>query len=450
MSNPETSVATVIGTVADVMTLFGVSGFFTWSFVKKATQGKPLPDIGVAIFAYSIKVFFCVVATSVLLLLAYGLHFFIVLYGSGHYGGEDGLWNPQKMWSYVFAYFMTGALFIPLISLTVSSIFVWSLRPFKDLWAALKSTREILQNLAISLIGAAQSWHAHRHEASSLDLNLSTKKTRKQELLAQMDRVVPWAALVEVIAPYYPEGKNGRPPFALETMLRIHCMQQWFTLSDLAMEEAFFDTPIYREFAGLDAHGRMPDESTILRFRHRLEKHKLAEQILATVNELLAAQGLLLKAGTAVDATLIAAPSSTKNKDKKRDPEMHSSQKGNEWHFGMKAHIGVDADSGLVHTVIGTSGNVADVVEGNSLLHGQETDGFGDAGYQGIDKRPDAKKDVTWHIAMRPGKRRALDKENNPVDALIDQVEKIKASIRATRVRHFDRVFHPRQPSWVI
>ncbi|MBA0231442.1 IS5 family transposase, partial [Stenotrophomonas maltophilia] len=152
---------------------------------------------------------------------------------------------------------------------------------------------------------------------SSLDLNLSTKKTRKQELLTQMDLVVPWAALVELIAPYYPEGKNGRPPFALETMLRIHCMQQWFTLSDLAMEEAFFDTPIYREFASLDAHGRVPDESTILRFRHRLEKHKLAEQILATVNELLAAQGLLLKAGTAVDATLIAAPSSTKNKDKK-------------------------------------------------------------------------------------------------------------------------------------
>ena len=140
-----------------------------------------------------------------------------------------------------------------------------------------------------------------KHRNASI--HLSTKKTRKQELLAQMDRVVPWAALVELIAPYYPEGKNGRPPFELEAMLRIHCMQQWFTLSDLAMEEAFFDTPIYREFAGLDAHGRMPDESTILRFRHRLEKHKLADQILATVNDLLAAQGLLLKAGTAVDAT---------------------------------------------------------------------------------------------------------------------------------------------------
>ena len=274
---------------------------------------------------------------------------------------------------------------------------------------------------------------------SSLGLNLSTKKTRKQELLAQMDQVVPWAALVELIAPYYPEGKNGRPPFALETMLRIHCMQQWFTLSDLAMQEAFFDTPIYREFAELDAHGRMPDESTILRFRHRLERHKLAEQILATVNELLAAQGLLFKAGTAVDATLIAAPSSIKNRDRKRDPEMHSSQKGNEWHFGMKAHIGVDAESGLVHTVIGTSGNVADVVQGNSLLHGREKDGFGDAGYQGVHKRPDARAGVTWHIAMRPGKRTALDKENNRVDALIDQVEKIKASIRA-KVEHPFRV----------
>ena len=182
----------------------------------------------------------------------------------------------------------------------------------------------------------------------SLDLNLSTKATRKQVLLAHMERVVPWAALVAVIAPYYPEGKNGRPPFELETMLRLHCLQQWFELSDLGLEEALFDIPLYREFAHLDSNARLPDESTILRFRHRLEKHKLAEQILATVNDLLAAQGLLLKAGTAVDATLIAAPSSTKNKDRKRDPEMHSSQKGNEWHFGMKALQGLPAKSMVV------------------------------------------------------------------------------------------------------
>ena len=274
---------------------------------------------------------------------------------------------------------------------------------------------------------------------SSFDLNLITRRTRKQVFLQQMDTVVPWAALVELIAPYYSEGRNGRPPFPLETMLRVHFMQQWFSLSDPAMEEAFFDIPLYREFAQLSAFGRLSDESTILRFRHRLEKYKLADQILSTVNELLEQRGLLLKVGTAVDATLIPAPCSTKNKAKARDPEMHSSQKGNEWHFGMKAHIGVDADSGLVHTVRGTSGNVADVTEGNSLLHGQEKDVFGDAGYQGADKRPDAKASHKWHVAMRPGKRKKLDKENKLSDALIDRVEKIKAGIRA-KVEHPFRV----------
>ena len=273
---------------------------------------------------------------------------------------------------------------------------------------------------------------------SRLDLNLSIKKTRKREFLFEMNRVVPWVALVELIAPYYPEGKNGRPPFALETMLRIHFMQQWFTLSDPAMEEAFFDVPLYREFAQLDAHGRLPDESTILRFRHRLEEHKLAEQILTTVNELLTRKGLLLKVGTAVDATLIAAPTSTKNADKARDPEMHSSKKGNQWYFGMKAHIGVDADSGLVHSVRATAGHVHDIVEANSLLHGQEQTVFADAGYQGIEKRPDAKPEVLWHVAMRPGKRKALDK-SNAADALIDAAEKLKAGVRA-KVEHPFRV----------
>ena len=273
---------------------------------------------------------------------------------------------------------------------------------------------------------------------SSFDLNLATRKTRKQTFLQQMETVVPWAALVELIAPYYSEGRNGRPPFALETMLRVHFMQQWFSLSDPAMEEAFFDTPLYREFAQLSAHGRLPDESTILRFRHRLEKHKLAEQILVVVNALLTERGLLLKVGTAVDATLIPAPSSTKNKDKARDPEMHSSKKGNQWYFGMKAHIGVDADSGLVHTVRGTSGHVGDITEGNSLLHGQETDAFGDAGYQGVAKRPDAKDSVTWHIAMKPGKRKMLRKDKAS-DVLVNALEKLKAGIRA-KVEHPFRV----------
>jgi len=275
-------------------------------------------------------------------------------------------------------------------------------------------------------------------QQTSLNLNLSIKKTRKREFLQEMEQVVPWAALVKRIAPYYPEGRNGRPPFSLETMLRVHFMQQWFSFSDPAMEEAFFDTPLYREFAQLQEFARVPDESTILRFRHRLEKHKLANAILEEVNALLGERGLLLKTGTVVDATLIAAPSSTKNQDKERDPEMHSSKKGQQMYFGMKAHIGADADSGLVHTVRCTSGNVHDVTVGNSLLHGEEALAYGDAGYQGVDKRPDANPNVQWHVAMRPGKRRALDK-NNAADALIDRAEKLKAGIRA-KVEHPFRV----------
>ena len=265
---------------------------------------------------------------------------------------------------------------------------------------------------------------------ADLGLNLTTKRTRKREFLAEMERVVPWAALVTLITPYAPEGKRGRPPFAVETMLRIHFMQQWFTLSDPAMQESLHDVPLFREFAGLSWDTPVPDETTILRFRRLLEQHKLSAQILALVNELLGAKGLMLRAGTVVDATLIAAPSSTKNASGERDPQMKQSKKGNQWYFGMKAHIGVDAESGLVHTVRATAGSVNDVVEANTLLHGEETEAWGDAGYQGADKRPDAKAGVRWNIAMRPGKRRELDK-TKLVDDLTDQLERLKASIRA-------------------
>ena len=279
-----------------------------------------------------------------------------------------------------------------------------------------------------------------RMKQSSLGLSHTTKRTRKREFLDAMELVVPWTELVSLIEPYAPEsGRRGQQPFAVQTLLRIHFMQQWFKLSDPAMEEALHDVPAFRDFAGLsywDDH--IPSESSILRFRHLLERHKLADQILATINALLQAKGLQLKAGTVVDATLIAAPTSTKNQSGERDPEMHQSKKGNQWYFGMKAHIGVDADSGLVHTVRGTSGNVSDVVEANSLLHGQETDAFGDAGYQGVDKRSDAKKEVRWHVAMKRSVRQALDKDK-PVDALIEQHEKIKASIRA-KVEHPFRI----------
>lgn len=274
---------------------------------------------------------------------------------------------------------------------------------------------------------------------SSLGLGQSSKPTRRRVFLEEMDRVVPWTELVALITPYMPEGRRGRPPFAVEAMLRIHFMQQWFNLSDPGMEEALHDTPVFREFAGLAGWSdRLPDETTILRFRRQLEKHKLAPQILGVVNDLLARQGLLLRAGTVVDATLIAAPSSTKNQSGERDPEMKQSKKGQQWYFGMKAHIGVDAESGLVHSVRGTAGSVNDVTQANALLHGEETDAFGDAGYQGADKRPDAKQGVRWTVAMRPGKRKLLDK-SGPLGCLMDELEKLKASIRA-KVEHPFRV----------
>ena len=270
---------------------------------------------------------------------------------------------------------------------------------------------------------------------------LVTKRTRKRVFLDEMNLVVPWTELVGLIQPFAAKAtgaKGGRPPFPVETMLRIHFLQQWFGLSDPAMEEALHDISLYCEFARLDPGAtRLPDESTILRFRHLLEEHNLSIELLATINATLATKGLMLKTGTVVDATLIAAPSSTKNESGERDPEMHQTKKGNQWHFGMKAHIGVDADSGLVHTVIGTAANVNDVTQGHALLHGEESVVFADAGYQGVEKRDEA-TGVAWHVAMRPGKRRMLDK-NSPWSNLLDKAEQLKASVRA-KVEHPFRV----------
>jgi IS5 family transposase len=271
-----------------------------------------------------------------------------------------------------------------------------------------------------------------------LGLNLSTKKTRKREFLEQMERVVPWAVLVQIVEPHYPKAKTGRPPFGIETMLRIHYLQQWFGLSDPAMEEALHDVPLYREFAKLDGvTARLPDETTILRFRHLLERHNLAVDMLRVVNDILQAKGLMMRTGTAVDATLISAPSSTKNAEGERDPEMKQTKKGNNWYFGMKAHIGVDAHSGLVHSVAGTAANVNDLNMAGALLHGDEEAAFGDAGYQGVHKRPEA-VGPTWHVAMRPGKRKKLNPFIEP-QFVAERVEKMKASIRA-KVEHPFRV----------
>ena len=224
-------------------------------------------------------------------------------------------------------------------------------------------------------------------------------------------------------------------------MLRIHFVQQWFGLSDLAMEEALFETALYREFVGLGSVQRIPERVSILRFRHLLEAHQLAQQVLATVNATLSDKGLMLREGTVVDATLIAAPSSTKKKDGERDPEMHQTKKGNQWHFGMKAHSGVDVDSGLVHTVTTTAANAHDVTQAHALLHGDEEVVFADSGYRGVEKREDIlaqHANVKWHIAMMPSKRKALDK-GTPLGSLLDKLEQTKARIRA-KVEHPFRV----------
>ena len=264
------------------------------------------------------------------------------------------------------------------------------------------------------------------------------KRTRREIFLQEMDRVVPWKVLADLIEPHYPKAGKGRHPYPLEVMLRIHFMQQWFGLSDPAMEEALYDMAPMRRFAGLTlSSAGIPDETTILNFRHLLERNGLAAEILQAVNQLLQDQKLLVRQGTIVDATLIDAPSSTKNKAGARDPEMHQTRKGNQWYFGMKAHIGVDRHSGLVHTVVGTAANVSDVTQAHALLHGDEELVLGDAGYQGVDRREENdKRKVKWFVAMKPGKRRGL---RGVLGAMKQRLEKNKASLRA-KVEHPFRV----------
>ncbi len=211
------------------------------------------------------------------------------------------------------------------------------------------------------------------------------KPTRREQFLDEMDRIIPWKELSEVIEPFYPQGEGpGRPPVGVERMLRIHFLQHWFNLSDPAVEEALYDSRAMRRFVGIDL-GRepAPDETTICKFRHLLERHNLGDQLFALIAEYLQENGLKVSTGTIVDATIISAPSSTKNKDRKRDPEMHQTRKGNQWYFGMKAHIGVDSRSKLIHSVAATAANVHDSQLLPDLLHGGETHVWGDSAYAG-------------------------------------------------------------------
>jgi IS5 family transposase len=214
------------------------------------------------------------------------------------------------------------------------------------------------------------------------------RPTRKAEFLARMEGLMPWVEFCALIEPHYPKAGNGRPPVGLERMLRMYCIANWFNLADEACEDALYDVPAFRDFCKIDlGRERVPDATTLLHFRHLLEKHELGAAMFGRMGELLLANGMRLSGGTIVDATLIASPPSTKNQDKSRDPEMHQTKKGNEWHFGMKLHIGTDSKTGLVHSASVTAANVHDSHQVPNLLHGQETRFYGDSAYCGKAQR---------------------------------------------------------------
>ncbi|MGH6753060.1 MAG: IS5 family transposase [Bradyrhizobium sp.] len=261
------------------------------------------------------------------------------------------------------------------------------------------------------------------------------KQTRREVFLAEMEQIIPWHSLLSLIEPLYPAGANGRPPYPLATMLRVHLMQNWFGLSDPAMEEALYEVTSMRRFARLEME-RIPDETTILNFRHRLEENDLAGDIFGRINAYLTRKGLMLKRGSMVDATIINAPSSTKNADGERDPEMHQTKKGQQWYFGMKAHIGADVDSGLVHTLVTTPANEADIEVVGELLRRKDTVVYADAGYTGAERRVLRKK-LRWEIAGRRSRITALPEGRKKQRILREEYR--KASIRA-KVEHPFRV----------
>ena len=254
--------------------------------------------------------------------------------------------------------------------------------------------------------------------------------TRRGEFLSVMERVIPWAELVALIEPHYPKGETGRPPVGLERMLRIYFLQQWFDLSDPAVEDALYDSVTMRRFVGIDlGQEPAPDETTVCKFRHLLERHGLGRKMLTTVNGYLERHGLKVGTGTIVDATLLHAPSSTKNRTGQRDPEMHQVRKGNQWYFGMKAHVGVDMDTKLIHSLEATAANVADSRVLPDLLHGEETEVYGDQAYQGHTE------------AIRTRAPKAIDKTNRrwrtklKVYPEVKEQNRIKSRIRS-RVEH--------------
>jgi IS5 family transposase len=274
-----------------------------------------------------------------------------------------------------------------------------------------------------------------QHQASFANAEFLAKKklTRREKFLGEMERVVPWARLVALIEPHYPAGRRGRPPVGIERMLRIYFLQQWYALADEALEDAIYDSQAMRLFVGIELSVEsVPDATTLLKFRHLLEAHALPKRLFEEVGALLQERHLLMKEGTIVDASIIAAAPSTKNRQQARDPEMHQTKKGQQWHFGMKVHIGADSESGLVHTVTATAANVADIAETHALLHGEEKVVFADAGYLGVAKREEIiaqHPQVAFQVAAKRGKIKAM--AEGPLKAATVQLERCKAQVRA-------------------
>lgn len=263
------------------------------------------------------------------------------------------------------------------------------------------------------------------------------KITRREKFLSEMEQIVPWARLIALIVPHYPEGKRGRPPFGIEKMLRLYFLQAWYALADEAMEDALYDSHALRNFAGIDLGAdAIPDATTLLNFRHLLEAHSLTKAIFEEINLMLRERKIQMREGTMVDATIIPAPPSTKNQSGKRDPDMHQTQKGNQWYFGMKAHTGTDVESGTVHTLHSTAANVSDITPANKVLHGEEQSVFMDAGYTGAQKREEIVEkapEAEFYIAAKRGKIKAM--KEGLLKMLAQGLERVKAQIRA-RVEH--------------
>jgi len=255
----------------------------------------------------------------------------------------------------------------------------------------------------------------HQQTFTDLEYSKRKRKTKREAFLDSMEEIIPWADWIEMIRPYYYNNRRGRPSRGIETMLRMYLLQIWFNLSDEGTEDAIYDSYALRKFSHIDfLSEQVPDATTLLKFRHLLEQHNIGEKVFNDINTRLAAAGLMMHGGTIVDATIIAAPPSTKNKEGKRDPEMHQTKKGNEWHFGMKVHSGVDAGSGYVHTITATSANVHDVNETAKLLRPDDEVMYGDSGYLGAPERPEIKNDdhlrnIEYRINKRPSSNKCPD-----------------------------------------